>query len=159
MKWVWEQKNGYRVKSAYGTDFNPIHHSWEKFNYPNCYEDCSLRTTKKYNRLDEKYRKIYGMCSECASKYETRLKTSGSWQAFERAKMLENAKSFFNEADDAVQQVADRLKKVEFVANETGKVESWAGDEEKANQLMEEYNMYKELIFETLEGKRTDVII
>lgn len=156
VKCTWEQKDGYRIKSTHGLNSIPEHYSWDKFNYPNCYETCPTKKTKKYSRLDEKYRKIYGMCTDCATRYETKLKTSGSWQAFEQAKMLANAKSFFNEADDAIEEAAQRLEKVDFVASEQGNVETWQGSPEKAIQLKEEYNMYKTLILNTLEGKKND---
>lgn len=159
VKWVWEQRDGYRVKSSFGSDSMAEHPSWDKFKYPNCEATCQTQVTKKYSRLDEKYRKIYGMCSDCATKYESRLKTSGSWQAFEKAKMLANAQSFFNEADDAIAEAASRLSNVNFVRDESGAVEHWEGDPEKAKAMLEEYNAYKTLILETLEGKRDDVVI
>ena len=157
VNYIWTQHEGYRTKSKPG-DADRSHPSWDKYVYPNCVEGCETNKKKAFTRLDEKYRKIYGMCTDCAARYETRLKMSGQWEAFEKAKMLANAKSFFNEADAAVKEVADRLEKVEY-HNETGRVEKWEGDPERAKQMLEEYNMYKTLILETLEGKRNDVVI
>lgn len=155
VKCIWEQKKGYRIKSSPAGSLMSEYQEW-KNSYPNCFgADCA---TREKHRLDEKYRLIYGMCSECAAKYETKLKTSGSWQAFERSKMLENAKSFFKEADSAVEETVSRLKKVEFV-NDAGNVEKWGGDPEMAESLKAEYDMYKNLIIESLEGKRNDVVV
>jgi len=145
---TWEQKEGYRIK-------NPRSWTISEPTYPNCKPECADKVKFK---LDEKYSLIYGMCTDCALEFETKLKIQGKWEEFERKKMLENAKSFFKDMDGLVEETKKRMEKVEFV-NENGSIEDWTGPEGKGNaeKLDTEYNIYKELIIETLEGKRTDV--
>lgn len=146
VKCIWEQKQGYRVRSTPNSAITQEYQNW-KNTYPNCYDNCA-NTIK--GRLDEKYRSIYGMCSECAAKYETQLKTSGSWQAYERSRMMENAKAFFQEADAAAIEAAERIKKLDFT-NETGRTENWVGSDERAEGLLKEYNEYKTHVLQSLE--------
>lgn len=155
VKCIWEQKKGYRIKSRPAGSFMLDYQNW-KNSYPKCFgDDCATRIK---HRLDDKYRLIYGMCSECAAKFETKMKSDGTWAEFERKQLLANAQSFFNEADHEVKEVVERLTSVGFL-NETGAVEKWEGDPEAAKKLQEEYNLYKNLILESLEGKRNDVVV
>lgn len=156
-EYMWEQKQGYRVRTAANmADVWKMREEDEKFEnkYPNCKSECR---DKIKTRLDAKFANIYGMCTDCAAEYETKLKMAGEWETFEKNRMYNNAVAFFSEKDSEIKEVADRLKVIEFV-NENN-IEKWVGGEERAKAVVEEYNTYKDLILEALQGKNQDVAV
>jgi hypothetical protein len=159
--YIWEQKEGYRVKrSANYINVRDIIDNLYTFN--SCSESCQKRQTKEYNRLDYKYQKIYSMCTECAIEFETNLKVEGRWEDFQRSKMLNNAIDFFKDADHEIKEAAERLNKVEFV-NEVGGVEKWTDSTDRKNNKAEEmvsgYEMYKKLIIDHLKGQNDEIAV
>jgi hypothetical protein len=132
------------------------------YTFNSCSESCQKRQTKEYNRLDYKYQKIYSMCTECAIEFETNLKVEGRWEDFQRSKMLNNAIDFFKDADHEIKEAAERLNKVEFV-NEVGGVEKWTDSTDRKNNKAEEmvsgYEMYKKLIIDHLKGQNDEIAV
>ena len=121
----WTQKDGYRVKSN-------VHPNVKKQlddvliylkAFPNCQKETC--TCKAPSRLDEKFRKLMGMCEDCVFTMETRLKIEGKFNEYALNKLQNNADSYFKEADKELEILKKSLETIGFVDNEHGDVENW----------------------------------
>jgi hypothetical protein len=115
---TWEQKDGYKSTV---TKLDDVREYLNKLT--NCSsEDCQ---TKIYNRIDKKLIRKTGKCLDCLQKYETILKTDGTYPFYEDYKMTRNklayAKELKQRYESALNDVKDRI---EFV-NERGEIEVW----------------------------------
>lgn len=149
VKCIWEQKDGYRIKHA------PNYKAFEQLRiemreYPNCFGlDCK---TKTKTRLDERFRNIHGMCTDCVAKMETKLKIEGKYEAYEKEKMRGNAESFFKSSDVEIERLAQSIASGSGVAHSDGSIEKWLGDTGKADEILQEYQEFKKLALEKLNG-------
>jgi len=153
-KWVdsegiqWEQKEGYvaRVESEWHKEIR------EQLNsFPNCRkETCTCIQPK---RLDEKMRRIHGMCFDCVIDMEHKLKLEGKWEEYEREKMKNNALAWLEEAEKDKNMMAEELSKVEF-ANSFGDMEKWDVQKTKdeiLSKLEDEFQKFREDFIQKLE--------
>jgi len=148
IKTVWEQKNGYRVKTT--PQEKQIRKVRTLINeYPNCLEDCNTAAEDR-TRLDIRYRDKFGRCADCQLRMESMLKVNGDWQEYERQQIQKNAKSFFKNSDLEIQEIANVIKKSTEYVNENGKIESWSGDPEIADKIIEEYEEHKQMVIEQI---------
>ncbi len=149
VKCIWEQKDGYRIKHA------PNYKAFEELRnemreYPNCFGvDCK---TKTKTRLDERFRNIHGMCTDCVAKMETKLKIEGKYEEYERSKMKNNAQAFFNSTDVEMQILSDSIAQGSGIPHADGTIEKWLGDTGLAEQMLSEYQEFKKLALEALNG-------
>lgn len=139
----WEQKDGYRVKRRHAPD---VEEQFEKIRtylktFPNCQKEkctCVSPTT-----LDNKFKRMMGMCHDCVVTMETRLKMRREFNDYALQKMKNNAQSFFEQADKEVEIIKSSLQSISFTG-ENGEVESWSS--ENAAALLERIdNDYKTL--------------
>lgn len=153
----WEQKKGYRVKSAHHPDklanFQEIRDYLKSF--PNCQKETC--TCKVPNRIDEKFRRMVGMCEDCLISYETKLKIRGEFNEYAMKKMEANAKAFFEQADKEVEILKKELSNISFAGdeNDINPIEKWGfQDEESAKRSIDE--KYAEFKTKTLEKFNKD---
>ena len=80
-------------------------------------------------RVDEKLHSRTGMCLDCLSEEETKMRISGKYKSYERKKMLENEKAYIEEALGYLVDSKQYLKehKVFTYVNSNGLVEEWTG--------------------------------
>jgi len=141
---VWEQCDGYRLKHS---------PSWTKeskmkkeeildylSSYPNCYDDC---TTKTKTRLDEKFRRLSGMCADCHFRMEEKLKLNGEYETYIKKKMYNNAVDWFKDADKEIRMFAEQIKNGYTYVNENGTHEKWFDDIDP-DEMLKEYEEAKQ---------------
>lgn len=123
--YVWEQKKGYRVKTRKNSEiFRDIREYQTKFyNCPK--EKCDI---VEANRLDDKCRKISGMCADCHFEHETKMKMDGTYKEFALKRMQENVKAFLKDAELDVAQLKQYLSTALEFVEEDGQVEKWDMD-------------------------------
>lgn len=124
----WEQRDGYRVKSH----MNPeVANQMDKireylYTFPNCpKEQC---TCKQPSRLDQKFKKLVGMCHDCVVSMETKYKIEGKFNEYALEKMKANADAFFKEADKEVEILKESFKKISYLDGVDAREENWTMD-------------------------------
>jgi hypothetical protein len=144
----WEQKDGYVVKL--GKEWQQDLHTYLK-SFPNCRkETCTCSIPK---RLDEKMRRIHGMCFDCVIDMEHKIRLQGKWNEYEKQKVRDNAMAWLAEAEKDKNLIAEELSKVDF-ANEFGESEKWDvpfTKEELLKKIEKEFEEFKENFIAKLE--------
>lgn len=142
----WTQHNGYRTKSNVSPEMSKFYEQMreEQYKFPNCQKETC--TCKAPSNLDQKFRRIVGMCEDCLMTMETRLKIQGKFNQYAMDKMKANAESFFVQADKEFEVIKEAMKDVSFVNSEHGDVEKWEGlDSEKLIEKVDtDYKNFKE---------------
>lgn len=140
------QKEGYRIRSNVSPEMSEmlqkIRDDQRKF--PNCQkEEC---TCKAPTSLDQRFRRIVGMCEDCLITMETRLKIQGKFNEYALDKMKANAEAFFAQADKEVDVLKESIKDVSFVNSEHGDVEKWdsTNTEELLEKIDDNYKSFKD---------------
>lgn len=144
----WEQKNGYKVKL--GKEWQQELHQYLN-TFPNCQkETCTCGFPK---RLDEKMRRIHGMCFDCVIDMEHKIRLEGKWDEYEKRKVKENAIAWLQEAEKDKNLIADELSRLEF-SNDFGDIETWKtslNKEELLEKIEKEFEEFKKNFIEKLE--------
>ena len=86
--YIVEQRDGFRIRKTKNSDlFQSVRDELQSF--PNCRkETCTCIGT---HHLDQKMRKIHGMCFDCVIEMEHELKKAGQYEEYEQNKIRENA--------------------------------------------------------------------
>tara|TARA_Y100000389_G_C17465274_1_gene524922 strand:- start:2587 stop:3219 length:633 start_codon:yes stop_codon:yes gene_type:complete len=146
---VWTQEKGYRTKkSAYDHVMSEVRAFLKS--YPNCLGDCKTDEVER-TRLDERFRAKFGRCADCQFRFESRLKTDGTYKAWEQEQMLNNANAFFDQADKEIEMVVEQMKSGAGYMSADGKEEKWNGAPGAADQLLSEYYEYKNLALNNIQ--------
>ena len=145
----WEQKDGYSLKL--GKKWQQELHEYLN-TFPKCQkETCTCIMPKK---LDEKMRRIHGMCLDCVVSMEHKLRIEGKWEEYEKTKLKENAMAWLNEAESDKNRIVDELTKLEFTKNEFGDIEKWdtrLNKEELLLKIESEFDEFRKNFIEKLE--------
>ena len=137
----WEQKEGYSIKL--GKDWQQELHGYLT-TFPNCRKETCTCTLPK--RIDDKMRMIHGMCLDCVTEMEHKIRLEGKWDEYEQSKMKENALAWLAEAEKDKNLIAEELSKAEFV-NSFGDVEKWDTNktkEELLTKIEDEFQKFRE---------------
>ena len=152
----WEQKNGYKMKLGKVWQ-QELHQYLTEF--PNCQkETCTCGIPKK---LDEKMRKIHGMCFDCVVNMEHKIRLEGKWEEYEKTKLKENAIAWLSEAERDKNLIVNELSKAEFT-NDFGDIEKWdtkIDKEELLKKIENEFEQFRKNFIEQLErdlGERSE---
>lgn len=153
-----EQFEGHRVKTNVHPSVSKMMQEMRTWlhSFPNCPKD--VCTCKNPSRLDEKFRRLSGMCEECLISYETSLKIKGEFNEYALSKMKANADAFFKQADAEVEVLKRELSNINFAGDETDNnnvVEKWAfQDADSYKQMIEDqYSNFKRKTLEYFENK------
>ena len=144
----WEQKEGYSIKL--GKDWQQELHGYLT-TFPNCRKETCTCTLPK--RIDDKMRMIHGMCLDCVTEMEHKIRLEGKWDEYEQSKMKENALAWLAEAEKDKNLIAEELSKAEFV-NSFGDVEKWDTNktkEELLTKIEDEFQKFREDFIQKLE--------
>jgi hypothetical protein len=147
----WEQKSGYAVKL--GKEWQQELHQ-EVTNFPNCQKETCTCNSLTMTKLDEKMRKLQGMCFECVTSMEHKLRIQNKWDDYERDKMKQNALAWLTEAEKDKNLIAEELSKLQF-ANEFGDTENWEVGKTKEDfikQIEDEFQKFREDFINKLEN-------
>jgi len=91
------------------------------------------------NHLDIKMYKIHGMCLDCVSEMEHKLKLAGLYKQYERRIMQGNMKEF---AKDIEQWALDQVNSKSSYVTEAGDVEDWHSNSQKNNEFLKEIRKF-----------------
>jgi len=147
----WEQKQGYAVKL--GKEWQQELHQ-EITSFPNCQKEVCTCNSLTLKRLDEKMRKLHGMCFDCVVSMEHRLRIENKWDDYQKDRMKENALAWLAEAERDKNVIADELSRLEFV-NGFGDVEKWETGKTKEELIIkieEEFKKFREEFLNKLEN-------
>ena len=152
----WEQKNGYKVKL--GKEWQQELHDYLN-SFPNCpRETCTCGMPK---RLDEKMRRIHGMCFDCVVSMEHKIRIEGKWEEYEKTKLKENAMAWLKEAERDKNLIVEEFSRLEFT-NDFGDNEKWKtpfNKEEMLEKIENEFAEFRKNFIEKLErdlGERSE---
>jgi hypothetical protein len=116
--------------------------------------------SSKTHPLDEKMRKIHGMCFECVIEMEHELKKSGKYEEYERNKIRENALAWLATAEQDVKLLRETYTQAaKFVSNSDGVTETWTSKmtpEEFDATIQEQFNKFKENFLKQINGESQD---
>lgn len=80
------------------------------------------------NRYDEKFFNKTGKCYDCIIEEEHQMRLNGTFDTYEKLKVIKNQKSFLNELKQRIEESVNWLKnksnKIEYM-NEDGSTEHW----------------------------------
>lgn len=144
----WEQRNGYKIKL--GKEWQQELHQYLN-SFPNCpKETCTCGMPK---RLDQKMKRIHGMCFDCVVEMEHKIRLEGKWDEYEKRKVKENALAWLKEAEKDKDAIASELSRMEFT-NDFGDNEKWEtpfNKEEMLEKIEKEFAEFRKNFIEQLE--------
>jgi len=152
----WEQRNGYKIKL--GKEWQQELHEYLN-TFPNCpNETCACGMPKK---IDEKMKRIHGMCFDCVIDMEHKIRLEGKWDEYEKRKVKQNALAWLLEAERDKNSIASELSRMEFT-NDFGDIEEWKtpfNKEEMLEKIENEFAEFRKNFIEQLErdlGERSE---
>lgn len=130
---LWEQRVGYQARINEQQD--KIRHMLKRY-CKVCGRDIDLNV----DRLDDKIWPKTGMCLDCLQIEETSMKIKGTYEAYEKKKILSNklhmAKEFKQKIDESINYLLKDDSKLSMVMP-TGELVTWTGALENASLLKE----------------------
>lgn len=140
---VIEQKDGFRVKKSKNTDVLQSARDYTR-TFTNCQKESC--TCIKPNHLDEKMRKVNGMCYDCTIDYEHKLKISGEFSSYARDKIKKNAIAWLRQAEQEVEMLKQiYTQSTKAVTNSDGLIETISAQmtaeefDEKVQKVFDEF--------------------
>jgi len=152
--YIIEQRDGFRIRKTKNSEiFQTVRDELQSF--PNCRKDvCTCIGT---HHLDQKMRKIHGMCFDCVIEMEHELKKAGKFEEYEQNKIRENAMAWLRDAERDVELLKQTYTQVQqFVSNSDGQVEHWSEKmtpEEFENTIQKQFEEFKINFLEKLNKK------
>lgn len=154
---VLEQREGFRIRKTKNSDvFQSIRDELHAF--PNCRKDvCTCIGT---HALDQKMRKIHGMCFDCVIEMEHELKKSGKYKEYEQNKIRENALAWLRDAERDVELLKQAYTQAQqFVSNSDGVTETWTAKmtaEEFEQTIQKQFEEFKIKFLANLNGENKE---
>ena len=122
--------------------------------FPNCRKETC--TCLKANSVDEKMRKIHGMCGDCVIDMEHEMRKAGTYEEYEKNKIRENALAWLRNAERDVELLKQAYTQAsEFVTNADGETESWGAKmtpDEFEETVQKQFERFKENFLNKLNG-------
>lgn len=147
-----EQHEGFKLRKTKNAEvFQSIRDEIRSF--PNCRKDtCTCAGT---HHLDQKMRKIHGMCFDCTIEMEHELKAAGKYEEYEQQKIRENALSWLRDAERDVEMLKKAYTNAsQFVTNADGETETWSAKmtpEEFEETVQAQFDAFKQKFLENLD--------
>ena len=159
--YVIEQRDGFRIRKSKNTDvFQSVRDEIRSF--PNCRkETCTcIQKNGTLHPLDDKMRKIHGMCFDCTIEMEHDLKKEGTYEEYEQNKIRENALAWLASAERDVELLKQTYTQaIDFVSNTDGATESWSAKmtpEEFEEKIQKEFDKFKENFLKKINGEENN---
>jgi hypothetical protein len=151
--YVIEQKDGFRIKKLKTSEVLQTVRD-EIRSYPNCPKETCTCIVK--HPLNEKMRKIHGMCFDCVIEMEHELRKEGKYEDYERNKIRENALAWLADAERDIELLKQAYTQIqEFVTNSEGEKETWSAKmstEEFEQTIQLQFDKFKEDFLKKLNG-------
>lgn len=144
----WEQKSGYKVKLG-----KLAKHREYMNTFPNCPKE--VCTCHKPSNADEKMRGYHGMCLDCVIDMEHTMKINGTFDEYQRKKMLDNANVWLKNAETEKELLKYAIRQKYF--NEDGSVDEWEGGksyEDIVKDIDNQFESFKENFIKKLENQK-----
>jgi hypothetical protein len=139
-----EQKDGFRIRKTKNSDTMQSVRDYLR-TFPNCQKDTC--TCIKPSHLDEKMRKVNGMCYDCTIEFEHELKNNGEFETYALEKVRNNALSWLDQAEQEVEILKKAYTEVsKVVINGDGlteNVEAKMTPEEFESTIEENFKLFK----------------
>jgi len=154
--YIVEQKDGFRIRKPKNSEiFQEIREELRAF--PNCRKDVCTCAGK--HPIDQKMRKIHGMCFDCTIEMEHELKKAGTYEEYERQKIRENALAWLASAERDVVMLKEAYTQAsQFVSSGNGDVETWTQKmtpDEFEETVQKQFDKFKENFLNNL-NKETE---
>ena len=159
--YVIEQRDGFRIRKSKNTDVLQSVRD-EIRSFPNCRkETCTcIQQNGKLHPLDEKMRKIHGMCFDCTIEMEHELKKEGKYEEYERKRVYDNAIAWLQSAERDVELLKQTYTTaIDFVSNTDGATETWSAKmtaEEFQEKIQSQFDKFKEDFLKKLNGEENN---
>jgi hypothetical protein len=135
-RWVEEDASGWKTycelrganyvwKSSTPFEYWDEHEEyWKTINsFTNCQkETCTCRSPTK---VDEKFRRIMGMCTDCVAEVETKMQIRGEFSDYARNKILENVKAYLRDIEIELESWKRDIRSKMAFANGDATIEEW----------------------------------
>ena len=154
---VVEQRDGFRIKKSKNSDTMQSVRDYLR-SFPNCQKESC--TCIKPNHLDEKMRKLNGMCFDCTIEYEHELKKQGKFDEYARDKMRNNALAWLKQAEQEVELLKRTYTEAaKVVTNSDGLTETIGAKmtpEEFEETIQKSFDKFKEDFLQKLNGTQNE---
>lgn len=155
--YIVEQKEGFRIRKTKNSDlFQEVRDELRAF--PKCQK--ASCTCYQATQLDEKMRKIHGMCFDCVIEMEHQMKKDGTFDEYAHNKIRENALAWLREAEQDVMMLKKTYTEAsKFVLNGDGETESYAArmtPEEFEDKIEKSFTEFKENFLKRLNGENNE---
>lgn len=141
----WEQKDGYKVS------VNKLLESVAEFRMPS---NCPKCNKAMNHRFDKKFWNLEKHCFECQVTYEHELRIDGTYEEYEKKRVLANALAWLKDAEKEAQDIIDSFRNPITYANVDGTYEKWNHSitpDEIADKIEKEFKDFKENFIQKLE--------
>jgi len=146
-----EQKDGFRIRKSKNSDALQQVREYLR-TFPNCQKESC--TCVKPSHLDEKMRKVNGMCYDCTIVHEHELKISGEFDEYARKKVKNNAIAWIAQAEQEVEVLKKAYTEAaKIVTNSDGLTENISAKmtpEEFEETIQKSFDSFKEDFFKKL---------
>ena len=150
--YIIEQRDGFRIKKTKASEVLQSVRE-ELRSYPNCRKETC--TCMEKHPLNEKMRKIHGMCFDCVIEMEHELKKDGRYEEYEQSKIRENALAWLAEAERDVALLKETYTQAsQFITNSEGEKENWTArmtPQEFEETVQAQFNTFKEKFLANLD--------
>ncbi len=154
--YIIEQRDGFRIKKTKASEV--LQSVREELRaYPNCRKETC--TCLEKHPLNDKMRKLHGMCFDCVIEMEHELKKEGRYEEYEQTKIRENALAWLAEAERDVALLKETYTQAsQFVTNSEGEKEVWSArmtPEQFEETVQAQFNEFKEKFLAKLDKENT----
>ena len=152
IEYKWEQLKGYKRKTVKGMSNVLDAAKIERFK--NCpHSECLCKTP---SRLDRKFDKLEGLCSECHFKKTTEMQLEGSFDTYVQGKIEANYVAWRKEAFADYEQITEQVGNITY-HNADGSEEMWnANSVEIKNRIKKEFTALIERLDKKYNYKGTE---
>ena len=155
--YIVEQRDGFRIRKTKNTDIlQSVRDEIRAF--PNCRKDTC--TCVGSHPIDQKMRKIHGMCFDCTVEMEHELRKEGKYEEYEQQKIRENALAWLKSAERDVEMLKKTYTQAsEFVTNADGETETWSArmtPEEFEETVQRQFDEFKQKFLENLNKEQNE---
>jgi hypothetical protein len=143
----WEQRSGFRIQKG---KLDSIRKQLSKSKMPAHCPKCQQAMTK---RLDAKFWALEKHCFDCQIAYEHEMRINGTFDQYEKQRILNNAESWLTEAEAEAQELIKIIDSELTFSDTEGALEKWNVDvnrEEFIEKVKSDFENFKTNFIETI---------